>query len=66
MISVPGTMKLNTISDAYSGNKDFLGEASSGLAVLAARLKLVHPRVKLSKSANLLPLETSSSTARVA
>lgn len=59
-------MKLNTITDAYSGNKDFLDEASGNLSALADRLRMGHPKVKLSKQATLLPLETSSSTAKVA
>lgn len=62
MLECPSKLKLNTITDAFSGDPAFLSEVSSELAVLATSFK--KRNLKELGSSTLLWLETASPSSK--
>jgi len=65
VINIPGNLKLSTITDPFSGNKDNLQRVSRELAALAANSLKMFDKTILKSDPGLLLLETSSSTTKV-
>jgi len=62
VIKVEGVLKLNTITDPYSGNQECLKRGIEDLAVLTARNSFRFNKTILEKEYGLLALETASPT----
>jgi hypothetical protein len=65
VISIPGKLKLSTITDPFSGSNEGLRKVSHELAALAANSLKMFDLSILKSDPGLLLLETSSSTTRV-
>lgn len=65
MIKIPGIRKLNTITDLYSGDPNFLKTASGAMTVLSAKTFEAFNIKVVPSEGKLLPLETSSPSHKV-
>jgi hypothetical protein len=65
IISIPGKLKLNTITDPFSGSKEGLQRVSQELEALASNSLKMFDKSILKSDPGLLMLETSSSTTKV-
>jgi len=65
IIRIPGILKLNTITDPFSGNIDDLNNLNQSLFTISRKFKNKFSHQIFSKEFGLLPLETSSPSSRV-
>jgi hypothetical protein len=64
IINVPGILKINTITDPFSGDEEELSRGIEDLKILSMRNSFRFDKSILSKEWGLLPLETASPTAK--
>jgi len=60
IVNIPGALKLETITDPYSGSVAALGRVSEGLEALATKLSYRFPKTIVKRDSGLSLIETSS------
>jgi hypothetical protein len=64
-VNIPGKLKLETITDPYTGSVSSLGRVSESLEALASKLSYRFPKELAKKDMGLSFIETSSPSALI-